>query len=791
MRPRQARLAPAIALQAFSPNSCSVKLRGLCASSWVALVLLGWLPACAPRPHQAASETLTLLPRPRHLVATGPGFRIVSGTPLLLHDTAAAPVARYLRDLLGRAGTLLPGPRAAADTSGPGIHFSVTAGAVPDSLREHYQLRVTAGGIWLRARTPDGLFWGVQTLRQLLPAAAAEAGAVAGSAPPVLQVPGLAIQDRPAFTWRGLMLDASRHFLPAAQLRNYVDLLALHKLNRLHLHLTDDQGWRLPAPAAWPRLTSVGAFRAGPDGRPYGGFYSRDELAGLVAYARQHHVELVPEIDLPGHVQAALAAYPELSCTGRPLPVVPDWGVHEDVLCVGNPKALQFAADVLGEVMDQFPGRYVHVGGDETPTVRWRACPRCQALMRREGLRSEHELQGYFLRQVAAVLAARGRQPLVWDESLGQPLPASAVVQAWHGLGPVAAAARAGHSAVASPSGFAYFDQNTAILDLPKVLQFKPMPAGLARAEQSRVLGGEAALWTERIEPEQVDRAVFPRLLAMAEVLWAGPQPNAAYPEFLARARRHYPRLTALGVQYGFETRPLATATTPTPTGLRATLTPGGPGIDLHLTLDGTAPSLAAPRYTAPLEITTPTRVRVLASRAGRPLAELPPVQLWPHAATGVAVVLATPAHPAYPAGGPRALTDGVLGGTDYRDGNWQGFEKTDLEATLDLGRPQQLDSVRVAFLQDWNSWIFLPRSVQFSVSTDGQLFAEVAEVKTLEPLTLVGPVRRSYGVALGAGPVRYLRVRARNVGVCPPGHPGAGGGAFLMADEVLVRTRR
>ena len=769
-----------------------MKLRGLCASSWPALLLGLLLPACAPRPQIPSSETLTLLPQPRHLAATGPGYRITPRTALLLHDTAAAPVARYLREWLRQAGTALPAPRLAADTTAPGIHFSLAKSPGPDSLREQYRLRVTPSGIWLRARTPDGLFWGVQTLRQLLPAAA-EAPANTAQSAPVLRVPGLSMADRPAFAWRGLLLDVSRHFLPLAQLRRYVDLLALHKLNRLHLHLTDDQGWRLPAPAGWPRLTTVGAFRAGPDGQPYGGFYAAAELRELVAYAQQRHVELVPEIDLPGHVRAALAAYPELSCTGQARPVATDWGVHDDVLCVGNPQSLQFAADVLGEVMDLFPGRYVHVGGDETPVVRWRACPRCQALMRREGLRSEHELQGYFLRRVAAVLAARGRQPLVWDEALGQAvaLPDGTMVQAWHGPGPVAAAVKAGHAAVASPSSFTYFDQNTAMLDLPKVFRFAPVPAGLTNQEKSRVVGSEAALWTERIEPAQVDPAVFPRLLALAEVLWAGPQPATAYPEFLARARRHYPRLAALGVRVGFETRPLAVATTPTANGLRAALTPGGPGIDLYLTQDGTTPTAASPAYSAPLEVAAPTRLRVLASRAGQPLAELPPVQLWPHAATGAAVALAAPCHPAYPAGGPQALTDGVLGSADYRDGTWQGFEKTDLDATLDLGRLQRLDSVRVAFLQDWNSWIFLPRSVQFSVSTDGRVFSEVVELETTEPLALPGPLRRSYRAALSDAPVRYLRVQARNVGVCPPGHPGAGGGAFLMADEVVVRARR
>ncbi|TGE25814.1 hypothetical protein E5K00_11670 [Hymenobacter aquaticus] len=757
---------------------------------WLALAAL---PGCSRRPQPAETEAAAanpvLLPRPQIVQYTGTGFTLSARTRLLLTapatDTAAAEAGRQLAAWLHRRG--IGGElQFSADTASAGVHLILQPGPVPDSLREQYQLRVTPRGIWLRASTGAGLFWGTQTLRQLLPAALELAGPAVGP----LLVPGVHIQDWPAFGWRGLLLDVSRHFLPPAQLRRYLDLLALHKLNRLHLHLTDDQGWRLES-RTWPRLTSVGAWRRGADGQPDGGFYSQAELRELVAYARLRHIELVPEVDMPGHVQAALAAYPELSCRGRPLAVATDWGVHEDVLCVGNPRTAGFAADVLGEVMDLFPGQLVHVGGDETPVARWRACPKCQALMRRENLRSERELQGYFLRQVSAVLARRRRRGIVWDEALALHPPAGTVVQAWHGLGPVAAAVRAGYSVVASPSSFTYFDQNTTILDLAKVYRFDPRPAGLTAAERGRVLGSEAAIWTERITPAQLDQAMFPRLLALAEVLWTGPPAARAYPEFLARTRQYYPRLAALGVQYGFETRPLAVSTEPIATGLRATLTAGGPGIGLRYTMDGTTPSPTSAPYMVPLMVETPTRLRVLALRGGQPLTELPAVQLQPHAALGAAVALATPFHPIYSAGGAGALTDGRLGSLDYRDGAWQGFERTDLDLTLDLGRRQRLDSVRVAFLQDWNSWIFLPRVVQFGFSSDGQTYTSGSEATTPEPISAEGPLRRSYGAAGPAGAVRYVRIRARNVGVCPPGHPGAGGAAFLMADEVVVEGHR
>ncbi|MBT2558607.1 family 20 glycosylhydrolase [Hymenobacter sp. ISL-91] len=742
-------------------------------------------------------EPPALLPQPRAVAFGGPGFTLTSRTRLYLTgptaDSSARAVGQELAIWLHQRGLATGRLHSSADTTLAGVHLTIDATPVPDSLREQYTLWVGPAGIHLRASTATGLHNGVQTLRQLLPAALA-----IGASGPVA-VPGVQIEDRPAYAWRGLLLDVSRHFLPQPQLLRYLDVLAAYKLNRLHLHLTDDQGWRLPAPARWPRLNTVGAWRTDSTGQRYGGFYTAAKVRELVAQARKCHIELVPEIDMPGHVRAALAAYPELSCTGRPGPVATDWGVHEDVLCVGNPRTYEFAADVLGEVMDLFPGKFVHVGGDETPTVRWRECPRCQALMRRENLHSEHELQTYFLRQVAGLLAARGRRPIVWDEALGlqgqegSRLPAGTVVQAWHGLTPAAAAVRAGHSAISSPSSFTYFDKNTVIIDLPQAYQFNPTPAGPTAAERSRVLGGEAALWTERLRtPAQMEQALFPRLLALAEVLWRGPQPVTTYPAFRARARQHYPWLAVQGVQVGFETRPLSVTTTPAPGGLQAALAAGGPDIELHYTLDGTPPTLTSPLYSEPLLIARPTRLRVLAARAGRPLAELPAVRLRPHAALGRPVQLAAPFHPAYSGGGPNALTDGRLGSADYRDGAWQGFERTDFGATLALGEAGRgVDSVTVAFLQDWNSWVFLPRTVRFRFSADGRTFGPAIEQQTTEPLTLVGPVRRTYRAAVPTAGARFVRVEAANVGVCPPGHPGAGGAAFLMVDEVIVTGSR
>lgn len=432
---------------------------------------------------------------------------------------------------------------------------------------EGYLLEVSSRRVEIRALAPPGVFYGAQTLRQLLPPAIYAAEPQAGVA---WTVPCLRIEDRPRFVWRGALIDVARHFMPRETILRFIDLLALHKMNSLQLHLTDDQGWRIEI-KRYPKLTEIGSVRKetrvgherearGFDGKPHGGFYTQEEIRQMVEYARRRHVRLVPEIEMPGHAQAAIASYPELGNTREKLEVSTRWGVHKNIFNVRE-ETIVFLQNVLAEVIELFPSEYIHVGGDEVPTDQWKASPYAQALMRKLGLKSEVELHGWFIGRMNDFLRSRGRRLVGWDEILEGGAPPGAVVMSWRGVKGGIAAARAGHDVVMAPTTHTYFDyyQSTdpseplaigGLLPLETVFEFNPIPAELTPEEARRILGAQGQLWTEYIPtPEHLEYMAFPRLVALAEVTWSG-KPGREYADFLRRLRAHLERLDRLGVRY-------------------------------------------------------------------------------------------------------------------------------------------------------------------------------------------------------------------------------------------------
>ncbi|MFI9556554.1 beta-N-acetylhexosaminidase [Nonomuraea endophytica] len=496
---------------------------------------------------------MTLVPAP---VAAVPGQGVFSLGPAtaLTADPALARAAAWLREALGPA-TGLPLPE------GPGgIEFRQVGGLA----EEEYRLTATPGRVLIEAATAPGAFYGAQTLRQLLGPAGFRAGRTAEGP---WQVPAVTIEDRPRYGWRGCLIDVARHFLPKHDLLRYIDLLAAHKLNVLHLHLTDDQGWRLQI-KKYPKLTEIGAWRhESPlgakkhrrwDGRPHGGYYTQDDIREIVSYAADRFVTVVPEIDLPGHTQAAIAAYPELGNLDTSLPVRTEWGVGENVLNVAD-ATIAFFKDVLDEVLELFPGPYVCVGGDEVPKGQWNESVPAKERIRELDLRDAEELQSWFVRRFTDYLIARGRKPVGWDELLAGGLPPGLTVAAWRGQACAAMAARAGHDVVVSPFAETYLDFRQAegeqepvaigsVTGLRAVHGFDPVPAGLSAAERERVLGAQAALWTEHIDsPRLLDYMAFPRLAAFAEAVW---NDGRDFEDFLGRLAVHERRLDALGVEY-------------------------------------------------------------------------------------------------------------------------------------------------------------------------------------------------------------------------------------------------
>lgn len=590
-----------------------------------------WLAAALPWLAHAAGPDL--LPVPAQSTALPGSVRIHDGTRVSFDpdDQAAARVAAYLCALLRRTHTLSLRQQAGKAGGAPArIHLRLDpAGPVPQ--QEGYFLRIDADGIALSARDEAGLFYGAVSLWQLLSARKAAAD---GS----ITLPGIDIRDWPRLRWRGVMLDSARHFQDVATIERLIDRMALHKLNVLHWHLTDDQGWRLQI-QRYPALTEVGAWRVPPgasETQRYGGFYTQQQVRHLVAYAQARHIRIVPELDMPGHAQAAAAAYPQHVGSGTAPAVANSWGIHDHLYGVDDAD-LDFVRDILDEVMALFPDRYVHVGGDEALKYRWETSPAVQARMRQLGVADEEQLQSWFIDQVGQHLHAHGRRLIGWDEILLGTLPRDATVMSWHGVEGAVQAAHMGHDAVLAPSPALYFDNlqgglgdepagRLKIQSLAQVYAFDPLPDTLDADAAAHILGAQAQLWSEYlVSPWQIDHALYPRVAALAEVLWS-PASGRDWNGFLQRLVPQFRRYRLLGIEAADSAFAVATPT-PDPmqtrAGLPVTLQLGnqaGFG-QVRYTLDGTAPGPASPRYVGPVEVAWGGEVRAATFAAdGTPL---------------------------------------------------------------------------------------------------------------------------------------------------------------------------
>lgn len=515
-----------------------------------------------------SSSEPAILPQPVSLTLQQEAFLLTPHAVIATNDQTRAIGKLFAEALAPALGFSLP-VLTQAPINQPAIVFSLDH-ALSHLGQEGYALQVTPQQITVRGAAPAGVFYGTQTLRQLLPSDIFSPTPISRDWP----VPAGAIEDTPRFPWRGLMLDTARHFMPKQDILKLLDLLALHKLNTLHLHLTDDQGWRIEI-KQYPKLTQVGAYRKetvigharrpqGYDGTPHGGYYTQDDLREIVAYAEARSITVVPEIEMPGHAQAAIAAYPELGVTGASVEVATTWGIHPYLF---NPTdhTLRFLQNVLSEVLTIFPSPYIHIGGDEAIKDQWKASAQVQARIQELGLEGEEALQGWFLEQIGAFLEARGRRLVGWDEILDGGLPPDALVMSWRGIAGGIRATQAGHQVVMMPSSSVYFDayqsndpkEPLAIgnyVPLERVYAFDPVPEGLTPQQAGQILGAQGALWREYIRTtEHLHYMAFPRAIALAEALWTPPA-RRNFAEFRQRLATHEARLIQLGVAF----RPVA-----------------------------------------------------------------------------------------------------------------------------------------------------------------------------------------------------------------------------------------
>ncbi len=515
---------------------------------------------------QAAARTgISIVPKPKSMVPGAGAFTLTAETEILTERGSkdAAEVGGYLRETLRPAtGFTLKLSKSRKATPVKGAIFLTSRDADPSLGDEGYELSVTKDGVLVRAPHPAGLFYGVQTLRQLLPP---EIHSAQKSSTVSWSLPCVTVRDRPRFAWRGLHFDPARHFFDKERIKQYIDYLAMHKLNTMHVHFTDDQGWRIEI-KKYPKLTEIGAWREESidinkvyDGTPHGGFFTQDDIRELIAYAESRFVTIVPEIELPGHAQAAAASYPWLSCTGGPHKVWTRWGISPNVFCGGNEETLVFLENVLTEVADLFPSTYIHIGGDECPKKNWEECAKCQQRIKDENLKDESELQSYVTRRMERLLNAKGKRLIGWDEILEGGLAPNATVMSWRGTEGGIAAAKAGHDVVMNPHSETYFNYkevpgdgpgHNGNLPLKRVYAFEPLPDALTAEQQKHILGAQACLWTEYIPTwADVQFLIFPRASAIAEVVWS-PRANRDWLDFRGRLDTQYKRYDAMGVNY-------------------------------------------------------------------------------------------------------------------------------------------------------------------------------------------------------------------------------------------------
>lgn len=671
---------------------------------------------------------------------------------------------------------------------------------------EGYKLDADAKQIRIAGASAAGVFYGIQTLRKSLPLVNGKASKVS--------IPAVHITDAPRFAYRGTHLDVSRHFVTADSVRQFIDMLALHNINRFHWHLTDDQGWRIEI-KKYPLLTQIGSKRAQTvighnsgkyDGKPYSGFYTQKQIRDIVKYAADRYITIVPEIDLPGHMQAALAAYPDMGCTGGPYEVWQKWGVSDNVLCAGNDKTLTFIDNVLKEITQLFPSKYIHVGGDECPKTQWQKCPKCQARIKalnleaKDGHSAEERLQSYIITHASNYLKSLGRNTIGWDEILEGGLAEGATVMSWRGESGGIAAAKQHHDVVMTPNSYLYFDYYQSLdkanepiaiggyLPLETVYSYEPMPKELTADEARHIIGVQANIWTEYMPTfKQMQYMALPRLAALSEVQWSQPTLKD-YNSFTNRLTEFTHLYDRLGYNYAKHLYNVAIHVDSDNKWreILIHMTTAG-NAEIRYTLDGTEPTANSTLYTGAIVLQKSAKIRAAAFRNGK-RSSVTSQDIRFNKATACPVELLQPTHKNYTYNGGATLTDGLLGDKGFGTGRWLGFSGNDLEAVIDLKQNTDVSSVSLNTCVDKGSWIFDARNIEVSVSADGKTFTKVAS-KSLPALEEQTPDNiYTYELTFPQTTTRYVKLTATSEHNIPEWHGGKGKPAFLFVDEISIK---
>jgi hexosaminidase len=670
-----------------------------------------------------------------------------------------------------------------------------------DLEEEAYYLDISKKGITIQARDSKGAFYAVQTLFQLFPKNAGENNEII--------IPLISIKDSPRFKYRGMHLDVGRHMYSVDFIKKYIDALARLKMNTFHWHLTEDQGWRIEI-KKYPRLQEVAAYRDETlvghysdqphqfDGKKYGGYYTQDQIKDIVAYAQERFVTIIPEIEMPGHSQAAIAAYPELGCTGEHVEVATKWGVFEEIYCTKD-ETFEFLEDVLDEVLELFPSKYIHIGGDEAPNTRWKVCDDCQARIKSEGLKDEHELQNYFITRMEKYLNSKGRQIIGWDEILEGGLAPNATVMSWRGTNGAIQAAKSGHNVVMTPTSHCYFDyyqsdsddEPLAIggyLPLEKMYEFNPIPEELTKEEAKYVLGAQGNIWTEYMPTEdQVEYMAFPRMLAMSEVLWSNPE-DKNYNNFVSRVENFHERLEALDINYAnhlYEIESNIISKNGESFYELKTLTEGK---IIRYTKEGSEPSINSKIYKSKIPITESTTFKAAVFNTEKQLGNTFSQYINFHKAVGAKISINKEPHKAYSGSGSEGLINGISGSdTRFGDKEWLGFWGEDIEIAIDLDKPTKINSVQTRFYNGNGQWIYAPKNLELEYLLEDGSIATIKREVNISENRIVNFKSGFNGVTDEAFMVKSIVIKVSNYGTIPEGKQGAGNKAWTFIDEIII----
>lgn len=734
-----------------------------------------------------AQGDYAIIPLPQEVVTQGSApFLLKPSTPISYQegDAEMEQTARFLASYVKEATGYEP--KVITGNADKGIHLSIAS-----DIRnpEGYRLLVSENGIEIAGASNAGIFYGVQTLRKSIPAVAEGMD---------IELPAASINDYPRFPYRGMHLDVSRHFFPVDSVKKFIDILALHNMNRFHWHLTDDQGWRIEI-KKYPELTQIGAQRKETvigrnsgkyDGKPYGEgmFYTQDEIRDVIAYAQERFITIIPEIDLPGHQLAAITTYPDLGCTGGPYEVWTQWGVSDDVICAGNEKAMTFLEDVLGEVIDLFPSEYIHVGGDEAGKSAWKKCPKCQALMKEKGMKNVDELQSYMIHRAEEFLNSKDRKLIGWDEILEGGLAPEATVMSWRGEDGGIKSARMGHDVVMTPGNYMYLDfyqadpktQPYAIggyTPIKKVYSYDPVPADSLTAEECRhILGVQANTWTEYIQtPEHLEYMMFPRALAVAEIGWT-PQELRTWEDFKPRMNAHISKLQGMGIRTFTLSDELEVTMQVDTAGreIEVILDAEKYPAEIRYTTDGSVPVASSALYAGPITVQDSAHIKAAIFRDGVLQGTPTEKKVDYHRAINKPIHYNSKLYEGYMAGGTNALLDGYRGGLTYLDGRWQGY-LDDLDCVIDMEEETDIHKVSIRFMQLTGPGVFQPGQVELLTSEDGENFISRGIVPTTVPADDPDLLFQEYTFD-GNWKTRYIRLKA------PRANPG-----FIFADEIVV----